>query len=39
MHHRPFFVSALNENLNDPLHSKFAGSVLAVYVFRPTQLG
>jgi len=29
---RPFFISALNENHADPLRSKFAGSVLAVYV-------
>lgn len=28
--YRPFFVSALNEKLKDPLRSKFAGSVLAV---------
>ncbi|KAG8756731.1 hypothetical protein FRC14_002685 [Serendipita sp. 396] len=29
--HRPFFVSALNENLPDPLRSRFAGSCLAVH--------
>ncbi|PVG02035.1 hypothetical protein CPB86DRAFT_805078 [Serendipita vermifera] len=37
--HRAFFVSALNENLQDPLRSKFAASVLAVHASSCALLG
>lgn len=37
--HRPFFVSALNENHADPLRSRFAGSVLAVHASASALLG
>lgn len=30
--HRTFFIYALHEDIKDPLSSKFAGSVLSVYV-------
>ncbi|KAG8834954.1 hypothetical protein FRC17_006257 [Serendipita sp. 399] len=37
--HRPFFVSALNENLRDPLRSRFAGSCLALHASATALLG
>ncbi|CAG7847818.1 SubName: Full=Uncharacterized protein {ECO:0000313/EMBL:CCA77892.1} [Serendipita indica DSM 11827] len=37
--HRPFFVSALNEGLPDPLRSRFAGSCLAIHASASALLG